>query len=398
LESYNNIAAGSQNDIIKNLRIATFGTSITWGAKLDNRYDAYPYLLSQNVNNLAIRGCGSHYPNICLQSMIGEDAIYDVIIIEYTYGQEALVQLTRRVRQRFPEAVIIILRIWTPCLIGFKKNEEEEEWESVMKWLKEKDFEPNSPEAIDVIHQSSKYWEFDDEFRDAFYDASRGINTYLYEWKKTDSVKDMLFSNLNKFDSDWVHLSKYGHFFVAKDLRKLIETVRPRVSNKLGSWGSGDKCYNWYTTGVCPLEHDSRIVMEKYDEIHDKHALRIPVVGGNITVINPFEEKRPIMLTYTATSPVNQMYPKVEVTVIPKSQAGLKEQAHFHKAVIDPVIRSYDRQVHVLTSAIIGVADPGENYLNFITLSKRIAPFRLVAVSIIGKELLFQNFTSYFLG
>ena len=100
------------------IRYAAFGTSIAWGAYLQNRQkDAFIWQLSPNAANFAIRASGSEYPARCLSSMIG-DQVFDVIVLEFTMRTEhSTFELAQRLRQRFPDAVIISLRNWTPAIV-----------------------------------------------------------------------------------------------------------------------------------------------------------------------------------------------------------------------------------------------------------------------------------------
>ncbi len=68
--------------------IVAFGGSQTWGAKLQNRFDAYPWLIGQSfpdhVDNLATRATGADYPSVCLETMIprnhaGGQPVYDLV-------------------------------------------------------------------------------------------------------------------------------------------------------------------------------------------------------------------------------------------------------------------------------------------------------------------------------
>eukprot|EP00957_Ditylum_brightwellii_P146371 11144535-Ditylum_brightwellii.AAC.1 len=59
------------------LRFLTLGSSVTWGAGMEVRYFAYPYLLTDDrskVTNLAVRAAGPKYPSVCIQSMVSEAA------------------------------------------------------------------------------------------------------------------------------------------------------------------------------------------------------------------------------------------------------------------------------------------------------------------------------------
>ena len=105
---------GDPESDYQDLRFATFGTSRTWGSGLHDRFQAFPYLLSPHVNNLAIRAAGPDIPSQCTATMLG-DSMVDVILLEYSFtASDALVRLAHRLRQRFPKATIIFLDIWVP--------------------------------------------------------------------------------------------------------------------------------------------------------------------------------------------------------------------------------------------------------------------------------------------
>merc|ERR1719253_12644 len=107
---------------LSKLRYVTLGASATWGASLPDPKTGYPYQLSPNVTNLAIRASGPNYPSICIQTMIG-DGEYDVIILEYLMAcRQGLDTLATRLRQRFPDAIIIFNMIWIPVIITGKDN------------------------------------------------------------------------------------------------------------------------------------------------------------------------------------------------------------------------------------------------------------------------------------
>eukprot|EP00957_Ditylum_brightwellii_P166109 12646512-Ditylum_brightwellii.AAC.1 len=109
---------------LTDLKFLTLGSSVSWGAGLPNRYKAYPYLLSSNPSdstNLAVRAAGPKYPSVCLQSMLlgdkkeEKEQEYDVIVLEYYFkSKDGLYDLTSRLRIRYPDAIIILLRLWMP--------------------------------------------------------------------------------------------------------------------------------------------------------------------------------------------------------------------------------------------------------------------------------------------
>lgn len=73
------------------LNILALGGSQTWGARLNNRHDAYPWLIGQpfpdHVDNLATRATGADYPSVCLESMIPRNhviegqPVYDLVSV-----------------------------------------------------------------------------------------------------------------------------------------------------------------------------------------------------------------------------------------------------------------------------------------------------------------------------
>jgi hypothetical protein len=63
-------------------RSVTFGSSRTWGAAIKDR-ENLSFAGLMGAKNLAIRASGPEYPALCTYSMIGDNDIYDVIVIEY---------------------------------------------------------------------------------------------------------------------------------------------------------------------------------------------------------------------------------------------------------------------------------------------------------------------------
>lgn len=95
-------AHNSTSNKCNDLRLAAFGTSRTYGSGLglERKEKAYPYLLSKDANNLAIRAAGPQYPALCTYSMLGEEH-YDVIFLEYNMkADDNLLVLSQRLRDR----------------------------------------------------------------------------------------------------------------------------------------------------------------------------------------------------------------------------------------------------------------------------------------------------------
>ena len=122
------------------IRFATFGSSHSWGAGIgDRRKRAYPFQLSLDPTktaNHAIRAGMPDYPAACLHSIMGDKAEYDVIILEYfmVMGDDVLT-LSKRLKERFPDAVVILLKDWYPEMVSWHRDTDGE-WESLRQWAK----------------------------------------------------------------------------------------------------------------------------------------------------------------------------------------------------------------------------------------------------------------------
>lgn len=112
------------------IQILALGGSVTWGATLSNRYDAYPWLLGKAYNrnqqpsdedyyklyvdNLAMRATGADYPSLCLESIVSPTKSYDIILFDFVMnGTDGFPLLIRRLRERYPKAVLIYVHIWS---------------------------------------------------------------------------------------------------------------------------------------------------------------------------------------------------------------------------------------------------------------------------------------------
>lgn len=113
------------------IQILALGGSVTWGATLANRYDAYPWLLSKAFNNnpptldsaadftayvdnKAMRATGADYPSICLESIVSPTKSYDIILFDFVMnGTNGFPLLIKRLRERYPKAILIYVHIWS---------------------------------------------------------------------------------------------------------------------------------------------------------------------------------------------------------------------------------------------------------------------------------------------
>lgn len=357
------------------LRFVTFGTSVTHGAMMEHPENAYPYLLSPNVENKAMRASDSSYPSMCTQTML-KDAIYDVIIIEYDRRRfECLEVFVKRLRQRFPDATIILTKMWN--LMDIQVRPKNGKINKLREFLVESGHPMISEKALEYVMGLDADISFFDRLdsRDVTYDRiAEENNVFVYEWDHTSDIRDLIRYRF-RFFVDLVHPNDYGHKIIAKDIQSIISKVKPKRSDKLGSWGDGDFCSSWFQTGEQETEAlISRLTPIKlFDEKNRKYAIELRKKGSTAMLIhNPFDGPRKLYLTYMSTFP-NRLYPKVSVYM-----SGQPEE---NKIIIDPVA-PYDFPVHVQDTQEVGNIRPGRNVLKIEPLEQTDKPFRLVGFAI----------------
>jgi len=371
---------------ISQLRYLTLGASATWGATLPDRTTGYPYQLSPNVTNLAVRASGPNFPSICIESMVGDENIYDVIILEYLMPCfEGLDKLAIRIRQRFPDAIIILNMMWIPTLLTGKGiNGEDTSFNEI--WRKHGFLRPITPEHISTITSEMASLELNPNLISqiiAYHEkVKNAVNAHLFgieelrsgEWNN----KDWVASKLPLFH-DIVHFSQSGHDYVANGIKSLLQTLQPKPSNNLGTFGEGDSCHMWYNSGEVDIDYNPKEQIKLNEFSHTKFALEIPFEGGDLIINNPFPTERHLMITYMTTGPSFTKYPKAEIIV---------NDAHDKAFLIDPLTTGYRFNVHVSETTSLFMIPPGDNKVSIKPIEQNneriIFPFRVVALSVVG--------------
>ena len=226
------------------IRYAAFGSSVTWGSSLDNRErEAYIWRLSESDQdrgtNYAIRATGPNYVAACLSSMIGEEE-YDVIILEYyMHAQEGLLTLAKRVRERFPEAIIIMTRFWGPYMILNHNTDQ-----NLVSWAHDKGFDES------FIHNDSFHklylreagedfwmWSGSKNQREAQEAAAREAGAYLVKMpfnENADGPGGWLDIGDKLLAPDSFHLSAFGHEDLAVRIKEIVDRVGVRKNRRIG--------------------------------------------------------------------------------------------------------------------------------------------------------------------
>jgi len=372
------------------IRYAAFGSSVSWGAGLENREEeAYIWKLSKEHGvNYAIRSSGPNYPKSCLFTMMGDEE-YDVIILEYfMHAREGLRSLAQRVRDRFPDAIIIILRLWYP--VQFQNREIE--WTGVedyplQEYVTTRGFGSDfihDPKFHEAIRETPDVW--------AAPPGRFGLKFKLQDETAMETgayIVKMPFSPRRDGPGGWVdigdkllasdsfHLSSMGHEDLANQVRAIVDRVGVSKNSRVQKFSHGDQCYNWFQTGeISPgLTFGSN---GKLAAMPNTQKYVLSFEGGNneneswIEIDNQSDGEMDIFVGYMTTGPAPSRYPFVEAT---------RENGERYR--LDPNARGWDKPVHVSALVNLGrVAPHFRARVSFKSLEVTEWPFRLIQLMV----------------
>lgn len=372
-----------EHDLSK-LRYIAFGTSVTYGSSIDRDKEAYIKVASNGKGrNLGIRASDPSFPSICTQSMIG-DEMYDVIIVEYDRRYDmGLNPLVKRLRQRFVDATIIVVNIWTFMNVNVV-DENDKFVDSFRGWLKMNEMpDQNTPETVEFVRNSTVRFRFDTnrlEKRDAYMnELVRDYNVKLLSWPwGSGNIKPLLLRYLPLYAEDFVHWSASGHRYAAININKIVSEEKTKLSNRVKSWGEGDVCDKWIDKGAMRTMATTNGKMVKFDDRYGgKFALEFNIEGGYIIIENPLNGPRELALTFMVTGPAPSIYPKTKISIVKSGQKPI---------IVDPTDTFYDYPVHVQQTLVVGQVNPGMNEVLFIPLETTDQPFRLVGYAITNES------------
>lgn len=246
--------------------------------------------------------------------MIGNHAIYDLILLEYYVNgaENGLADLARRLRMRFPEAIIIVMKFYGPFDALRAPSSDSEDWQTLVSWKQTLTL-PNGQlnELINEIDNDTGVWRFRDHPNSdkAINKVVREIGGYQFHLPKAETPTKTLVSYLRFFDPN-MHalLSERGHEWVADMCgqivhRHILSRQKPQRQVKraaVGSWGKGDSCNIWMTTGGMPHPYSDELVLNQYDEKRGKFALEVSQAGW-IDIENDFHNDRVLYLSFMAS-------------------------------------------------------------------------------------------------
>ena len=406
-------------------RFLAFGTSRAWGAGLRDRHDAYPFLLSPNVSNLAIRATGCEYPSLCTMSMVGNDNHYDVILIEYNHvasHNEAkhFRRLAMRLRHRFPSATMIFIYAWSPFeytttttsiadqhggggpaqnitvtahgvrLELFPNTQGlhhsavrlEEMWRTIAA-AGNCSSDPFSPPS-----SSSSCWQrhVNHKSRAWILETAHFVKGHMWELPVQQDPTATLETYGKWFLPDCTHYSKEGHVAIQQGILQLLQSLRegevptllPNVGEEprqdfmrddaVGEWDDWDQCVSWFESGQLDTATShvaSNMTIVEFSK--DKFAMEAP---GMMTL--RLERRSMLYISYMAGGP-EQIYPKTRVAV----KAGSDSFSVDVLPVVETNVQGKNA-VHIVLTLPIGMVEAGTIELEMIPLEEGQNPFRVV--------------------
>ena len=320
-----------------------------------------------------------------LSTMIGDDE-FDVIVLEYyMMAGDGLALLARRLRERFPDAIIVILRLWAPDRIWRNGDGSQK----VHNWASQNGF------GGGFIHDEELKKEFLETAGDGwnFFQGGQSLNE-LQESIASDVGAHIVAMPFNAradgpggwFDiadhflaDDSFHQSPDGHFWIYNQVKAIVDRVGVPKERNVGQFSNIDQCYNWLLSGAIDegLKYSSNGSIVKMPNTQ-KYVLEFDYDKGNdgnwIEVENKSNQAMGLAISYMTTGPPPSKYPRVEA-----------KRSDGYKFILEPESSDAygDKPVHISRSVNLGTIAPLEAArISFAPEEESEWTFRLVKVMV----------------
>jgi len=233
----------------KKLRYLTIGGHVAAAEHLEKSQSYTSYLCDGD------RIVGEHvtpedvFP--CIHEWIG-DNIYDVIVLDlFNEADESLLNLTRRLVNRFPAAAIFNMKHFFPGDIGFQHSKE---WVPITTWAKQHNHTSMTKEFLELFEKSNRPWTIKHDERLKYYvqngkenhvwslfkDMPSTFNTTGEIWKNTTLRRAWMYD-------DFFEPSIEGHKDIARGIFHLnhYEKINTSRDDSTNPWDEGNyECDN----------------------------------------------------------------------------------------------------------------------------------------------------------
>jgi hypothetical protein len=372
------------------LTILAFGASNTWGARLEDRYtQAYPWMLGEPnfdyVDNLAVRATGADYPSLCLESLIPdpENKNYDLILLEFNMGgSNGFPLLLKRVQDRYPDAIIILVHLWAIITFAIEK----ESGLGPTQIGKNPDLNWVWIDGEETFNKSDKInCGFEICLGEVMEQLVKDAGGYVYKFPLPQTPKIAIENGW--FDGDWHHLSHRGHWLVADGILNILSQHQTDLfkPKRLGTFGLGDQCFSWFMNGNVEPNYygaELKLLEGSVVNLNQKYSLEVnPLTGTALSFESKFPIPVPMGLSYMTQEGAN--YAIVEVFAM--GCVDVETKYKNTPVVIDPNNNFFrSPTVHASVYFQIGWAYPGKNLIEIKTIEQREKPFRITGVFACG--------------
>jgi len=397
-----------------NLRVLSFGTSRTWGSGMkDPQKESFPGLLNPyNNKNLALRASDANYPAMCTYTLVGNYSFpYDIITIEYepmsaSATEHAMTFLAKRLRQRYPDAIIILVNVWTLHQFFHLPSSK-----SLRRYVLDntdmmKPGNPTIPQgALKQVLGKTKAsdWKFED-FNSNFImsrvaQAVDAVVLTLEAPVMTDPIAAML--NVEQmYLTDMSHFSTVGHEWIRDRIVDVVKHKgRTRPIEHIEPWEDTDMCVSWFENGdgiekVSDAKLQSNMGMRVFSTpMGRRYSLEaLPSREFNyIEVANPTSKPQHLYLSHMGSGP-NRFYPFDTIAHIHPNLESLQKQIEMTAGRVVPTWFpdiSKESPMHSVHHRYIGTIPPGVSFLNLkakdptrVDNDVNISPFRTVGLLI----------------
>ena len=376
------------DNVDEQIRYLAFGSASTSGAGLAESIDSYTVRvansLSADLVNAASHGLA--LSAACTQTIVGDNDDFDVISIEFSVFDQNLEILARRLRQRYPAAEILLVELWNPLMLRYRENKHEtfdfKTWRerrgNVNKALSSLDL------SLEISASGPDKWflYYPETARQRLQATVREINAQIVTLSEPGqhvmAVPDALRDYLSWFQQDDpAVLSSQGHAALAQLIHISVPGLNSMVPRrKTGSWGSGDHCNLWFSSGNLGSVDGTIVDFGHTDNSH-KHAIEFRHLrGDSLRVYNPFDSERMLFLTYMTASE-DGVYPRTRIRLngVPTVQ-------------IDPFHEHVETEKEFARTTAVGLIPPNASTtVRLDPLQPSTLHFRLVGASLIAEEM-----------
>lgn len=260
--------------------------------------------------------------------MIG-DNVFDVIIVEfpaYTGKHGDFARLIKRLRGRFPHAIILYLPV------GMPMNEFRYQNDNLQSYLRSQGItssrHPAFAKTIRHLNDADLEYVASAYQRDVYDEIVHSVGGYVLEFPTfvKDDVKNYIIDSTKYYGSshmpwDVVHPSKMGHEQIAENIRRVVLEIRSQSvplspTSDLGSWiGRQDRCLSWFPNGNITedIREVNNMMLVNFALDQEKWALEVYRTGGSFSVFCSFPQCS-IYLSFMAMGP-ERKYPRALVSV-----------------------------------------------------------------------------------